>query len=267
MDEIVEITSVSNSMVKHAHSLTVPRKLKDATDLLCEGFHLVSEAFKSGLRVRYIFMSGKALETTSGKSIMVAAGAAKTKIFQVPDKIIGFLSETAAPQGIVAVTEKPVHPRPQKLIRSGLALYEVQDPGNVGTLFRSAEAFGADALFLSEGSCDPYNPKVVRASMGSLFRVPFETGVDSLALLEWARQTGAVNAALTQNDGIELTSMPLDRPILFWLGAEGSGLPDGLAASCDLKLRIPMTGAVESLNVGVAGSLSLFYKGFGRPVS
>ncbi len=261
-----KITSVSNSMVKHAHALTVPKKLKEEADLLCEGFHLVAEAFRSDLRVRYVFATEKALSGQEGASIATQAQALKTRVFEVPDKIIGYLSETAAPQGIVAVVEKPVPKRPSVLRKCALALYEVQDPGNVGTLLRSAEAFGAEALFLTEGSCDPYNPKVVRASMGSLFRVPFESSVEPRELMGWARGAGAVNAALTQGEGQDLTGIPLDRPVLFWAGAEGRGIPRVLADECELKVHIPMAGPVESLNVGVAASLALFYKGIGRPV-
>jgi TrmH family RNA methyltransferase len=266
MGEIPIITSVSNAMVKHAHSLTVPKKLKDSPDLLCEGFHLVTEAFRSGVRVRFVLATARALSGPVGAGILEAAGASRTKVFEVPDKIVGYLSETAAPQGIVAVAEKPVLKRPEALRNCGLVLYEVQDPGNVGTLMRSAEAFGAEALFLSEGTCDPFNPKVVRASMGSLFRVPFEHGVEPRGLMEWARSAGAMNAALVQGGDMGLPDIPRDRPILFWAGAEGAGLPDAIVGDCEARVRIPMAGSVESLNVGVAASLALFYKAFGRPV-
>lgn len=267
MSEIPSIQSVANSMVKHAHSLTVPKKARESDDFLCEGFHLVVEAFKSSLRVRFVFMSAKAMARPEGKSILESAHREKVKIFEVPDKIIGYLSETAAPQGVVAVAGKPVIPRPEVVSNCVLALHQVQDPGNVGTLIRSAEAFGTDVVFLTQGSCDPFNPKVVRASMGSIFRIPLEQGLSSGTIADWAKNKGLLQTALVQDSDHDLDEVPKDKPVLFWAGAEGQGLPAEITDHCDLRVRIPMTGSVDSLNVAVAGSLALFSKGFRRSVS
>jgi len=254
-------------MVKHAQSLTIPKKLKDSPDFLCEGFHLVAEAFKSRLKIRFVFATEKALARPEALVITRSAEIEKVKIFIVPDPVIGYLSETAAPQGIVAVAGKPLPRRPENVRSSVLALHQIQDPGNVGTLLRSAEAFGAEGVFLTEGCCDPFNPKVVRASMGSLFRIPYEFGLDWKGCMEWARSQGLLTVALDGNSEKTLADLPTDKPLLFWLGAEGQGLPMELKTACDFKVKIRMAGSVESLNVAVAGSLALYYKGFRRTLS
>jgi TrmH family RNA methyltransferase len=246
-------------MVKHAYSLKVPKKLKESGDFLCEGYHLAGEALQSRWKCRFLFITEQGRHHPEGREILEAAQKNKVRVFNVSSKIISYVSDTVTPQGILAVVEKPMPAWPQKPFGLVLAVHQVQDPGNMGTLLRSAEAFGVRAVFVTEESCDLFNPKVVRSSMGSIFRLPFQTGAGWNAYQEWFSKNGFYTYALTHRADKSLTEMKFTHPAAIWAGAEGKGLPEDLAASCHGKVRIPMEGKVESLNVGIAASLALFW--------
>ncbi|HET9869839.1 MAG TPA: RNA methyltransferase, partial [bacterium] len=251
-------------MVKHAYSLKKPRQLKDAVDFLCEGFHLVEEALASGLNLRYVFATAEAEKTGAGQELKAECHRQKVRWVPVHPKIIAYVSETAAPQGLLAVGEKPKPRPPQEGSDLVLCLDQVQDAGNVGTLLRSAEAFGAGGVFLTEGCCDLFNPKVVRSAMGALFRLPFQQGMTWEAVLEWSKPNGFSSLALTSHGADPLLEAALPAKTALWVGSEGAGLPEALMAACDARVCIPMTGRVESLNAAVAGSLALFWVRHGR---
>ena len=266
MTQLSKIESVQNSMVKHAYSLKIPKKAKDSLDFLCEGFHLVGEALKSGLKVRFIFATKTGWDHPDGKQILEKAHRAKVRCFEVTPKIVSYLADTITPEGILAVVGKPAAAWPQEPFSAVLCVFQVQDPGNMGTLFRSAEAFGAQGLLLTEGCCDPFNSKAVRAAMGSLFRVPFMAGENWYRYSDWLKVNRFKTYALAQKAQSALTEVEVPRPVAFWVGSEGGGLPEELVKACDETIGIPMAGQVESLNVGVAASLALFWARFRGPL-
>jgi len=267
MQPLSLIQSAQNSMVKHAYSLKVPKKAKDSLDFLCEGFHLVQEALNSGLKCRFIFATKEGWNHQEGKRIFADAQREKVRCFEITSKIVSYLADTVTPQGLLAVVGKPDQAWPSSPYALILAAHRVQDAGNMGTLFRSAEAFGAQALLLTEGCCDPFNPKVVRASMGSLFRMPFMAGQTWESYQDWLRQNQFHTYALAMESSDLLPAVTFRKPVALWVGAEGAGLPEPLAQSCEQRVHIPMLGKVESLNVGVAASLALFWAQNQNPVS
>lgn len=258
------IQSANNSMVKHAYSLKVPKKLKFAEDFLCEGFHLVLEAFKSDLRVRFVFATAEGYRHPEGQQILDLAKRHKTRCFEVTPQIISYLSETVTPQGMLAVAQKVETHYPDFDSGFLLGVYQVQDAGNMGTLFRSAEAFGIKGLLLTEGCCDPFNPKVVRSAMGSLFRVPFMTGKSWGEYMTWSKENNASSYALAQTASDNLIGKKFGDKNVLWVGSEGEGVPAELAEACDGRLLIPMKGQVESLNVAVAASIAMFQANMGQ---
>jgi RNA methyltransferase, TrmH family len=259
------IQSVSNSMVKHAFSLKASRKIRDQEDFLCEGFHLAEEAQKSRLHFRFIFGTKEAWQTPEGRRIDAVAHLEKTKTFEAPSKIISYMSDTVTPQGMVAVVRKIESAWPPENPRLLLGIYQIQDAGNLGTLLRSAEAFGAQGVFLTEGSCDPYNPKAVRSSMGSLFRVPLVHGLPWETFSRWANEKKIPMIGLAGGGEQSLLEVDREKPALLWIGSEGSGLPSELLKACSKRVRIPMKGQVESLNAGIAASAALFWYSTGGP--
>ncbi len=253
------IQSAQNSMVKHAYSLKVPKKAKESEDFLCEGFHLAEEAQKSGIHMRFIFGTKEAWNSPEGQRIEQAAHRDKTKMFEAPSKIIAYMSDTVTPQGIVAVAQKKEPLWPAEGARLILGLCQIQDAGNLGTILRSAEAFGAQGLFLTEGTCDPYNPKVVRASMGSLFRMPLTQGLPWQEYGRWADEKKIPMVGLAGKGEKSLLELDRTQPVLLWVGSEGEGLPADLLSACAYRVKIPMAGPTESLNAAVAASVALFH--------
>jgi TrmH family RNA methyltransferase len=149
-----------------------------------------------------------------------------------PPRVIGIFRRSSLPVGVRSTT---------------LALWQVGDPGNVGTLLRSADAFGA-GVALSEGCADPTSPKALRASMGAIFRVP----------LSRFDEPGGTRVALVPRGGTPLPEVPLDGEVVFVLGAEREGLPAEVLAGCAVHASIPQAGGAESLNVAMAGTVALY---------
>ena len=155
------------------------------------------------------------------------------------------MSELAHPPRVVAVYRREDLPRGTRPVT--LALWRVGDPGNVGTLLRAADAFGA-GVALSTGCADPTGPKALRASMGSIFRVPL-SGFDEAA---------GRRVALVARGGESLAEVDLSGEVVFVVGAEREGLPDDVLARCDVRATIPLPGGAESLNVAMAGTVALY---------
>jgi len=260
------VTSVQNSMVKHAHSLTVPKKLKESEDFLCEGYHLLREALESELKIRYVLSTESASRREEGRELFALAGRKKVRWVTAGEKILQYLSDQPSPQGLAAVVKKPEFQWPHETTDLVLAVHGVQDPGNLGALLRTAEAAGAGGIVLAEGCCDPFNPKSVRAAMGSLFRLPVQSGVAWRDAQAQFKAGNLQTVALMPRGSVSLAELKPERRV-YWVGAEGEGLPQDLSEACDLQARIEMKGRVESLNVSASAAIALFYKGFRGPVS
>jgi TrmH family RNA methyltransferase len=216
-----------------------------------EGLHLVQEALKSGLKLHTVFVR------SGDERLLDGLGIGDAEVLLVAEDV--FLSATATehPQGIAALVEAPNFP-PDVMLR-GNALVVVaaglQDPGNLGTLVRSAEAFGATGMMLLPGTVSLWNPKGLRASSGSAFRLPVVTlsANDAFATL---RSHGAQIIAAVARDGEG--DADLRGPSALLVGNEGAGLPEEWIAEADARVTIPLAGAVESLNAAIAGSLLLY---------
>jgi TrmH family RNA methyltransferase len=166
--------------------------------------------------------------------------------------LLAEVSTLAHPPRVVAVFRREDLPRGTRPVT--LALWRVGDPGNVGTLLRAADAFGA-GIALSEGCADPTGPKAVRASMGSLFRVPL-SGLD---------EAQGKRIALVPSGGVPLPELQVEGDVVLVLGAEREGLPEAVLASCDERTSIPQPGGGDSLNVAMAGAIALYELARRRP--
>ena len=217
---------------------------------------MVREALEAGAAIETIFATESMLQDAG---LMELARAAGVEIQPVGDAVIGALSETTTPQGIAAVAASTLEalgslpPKPDLV----LVLHEVRDPGNAGTLIRSAVAAEADAVIFTGTSVDPLGPKTVRASAGALFRTRVITA-DFDETLRSLRGGGAtvVGARVGAEDPPD--ACDFSRPIALVVGNEGWGLPPEVAEAMDVTVGIPMPGPAESLNVAVAGSILLY---------
>lgn len=183
-------------------------------------------------------------------------------VFDVDETVLKQLSDTRTPQGIVGVARIPLWDADcwQQRPRLVVALEHAQDPGNLGVVARTADAAGADFVVLGPGSADPFGPKCVRASAGSVFRIPVLTTTDVGGLFETAHAADLVCRGTAGDGSIELLSDDLDlaRPTMWILGNEANGLSEQAQQASDELVRIPMYGAAESLNVGIAAGILLY---------
>ncbi len=243
----MRLTSTSNPLVKLTRSLHTRAARKETGLCLLEGETLVREALSSGLKLRYIF----ATEIIEDLQI-----GSETVFHQVTEDLLGYMSTTSSYPAILAIAEPAIVTAP---LQSHLAIYleAIQDPGNLGAIIRTALAAGVDTIFLSEASVDVYNPKVLRASMGAVFRAYVQHR--SLAELQYQRVLGTsshqLNSRVQNYQDLHLSS---DESVLLLLGNEGQGLSsEALSLATDL-IQIPMDNGFESLNVLAAASVILF---------
>ena len=251
------ITSRDNAKIKYACRLREEEKLRAADGLFfAEGPKLCLELAKS-CALRTLYATRRALDRTpelaefDGRTVEITA--------PVAEKLAG----TKSSQDVFGLFEMPCWSSEALLAgaRRLLALEGVQDPGNVGTLLRSAAAFGFDGVLLSPGCAAPFSPKTLRASMGAAGRLPVAAVPDLPAALTALRGRGVTCLAAALYHSRPLDEAPRDCPggLCAVIGSEGQGLSDAAVAACDMAVRIPMTGLVESLNAGVAGSVLLWH--------
>lgn len=234
------------------------RKMREAEGLfLAEGVRVAEELLRSGIDLRLAVVAPSLEDTSRGRALHEALRALAA-YRRVSEAELARLADTSTPQGVVLVGAIPRATLDDIEAGAGplLVLDGVQDPGNVGTLVRAADAFGAGAVIALPGTADPWNPKVVRAAAGSLFRVPV-IQAEREALLGWlrARRT-ALYVADVRGPAIEDLALPA-RPALV-LGNEGAGVDETLARAADGTVAVPIRGGAESLNVAMAGSILLY---------
>ncbi|MGB8266522.1 MAG: RNA methyltransferase [Candidatus Velthaea sp.] len=241
-----------HARLSSVRELKTPRGRREQGRFAIEGPTLIAEARRSGLEPRELYGTPAAL---AGNPALVPS---ETPVFSVPEHAFARLSDVETPSGLLAVLDLPEGALEAVLARPGpvLLLAGVNDPGNAGTLLRSAEAFGAAGVLFGRGGVDPYSPKVVRAAMGSLFRLPLAV-VDAEPLLAAAAAAGRpVVAADTTGDDLDAAMLAADAIVA--IGNERRGVRDWLPR-WDQAVRIPQSGLTESLNAAVAGSI-IFYE-------
>ena len=223
-----------------------------------EGTRILEEAIRSGLRFRAVFFSQSA--ENKAERLLPQIGA-HVETLLLPDKLFATAVPSETPQGVAALVRWKEFSLDDVLAKapSGplLAIAGVQDPGNLGTILRSAEAFDATAVVLGEGTVSPFNPKVVRASAGSVFRLPLARTKLNDAVARF-REKGLRLIGTSSHKGVPVDQAKLDGSLVIFIGSEGAGLPRDLVSQMDELIVIPHSSRVESLNAGVAASIVLY---------
>jgi RNA methyltransferase, TrmH family len=258
-----------NALIKRLRQAFAHADLTDEGDCAIEGMHLVEEAIRSGLRFRAILFreSAQSLATRFLPQI-----GSHVETLLVPDKIFDSAVPSESPQGVAALVRLKGFSLDALLERIEVgpivAVVGLQDPGNLGTILRSAEAFGGAGVILGEGTVSRFNSKVIRASAGSLFRLPVvpansEGGIDAIVFK--LRGKGMRLLATSAHKGTPLDQAALTGTSAIFIGGEGAGLPKSLMAQMDETIAIPHSPRVESLNAGVAASIVLYVAARQRP--
>jgi TrmH family RNA methyltransferase len=253
------ITSIHNKRVARAVRLK-KRAMREKDRLfLVEGVQGVSEAMASGGQVQEVFTTAATEDRL--EDVVKAAEQAGIPVRPVSPEVMAHLTSTVTPQGVVAVAEFVDVPLPH-MIEGGdgllPVLVEVRDPGNAGTILRSADASGAAGVVFTASSVDVYNQKTVRATAGSLFHLPVTREVDVEEAVVLLREEGFAILAADANGARSVYDTDLSIPTAVLFGNEAHGLPDSALAFADQTIRVPISGRAESLNLAAAATLVLF---------
>ena len=245
------ITSRQNPLILRLRKLGSDKKTRRQEGaFLCEGAKLVGEALNWGANLEVLVVA---------EGTQIPAGLPwDVRRVEVPADLLKVISTVDTPQGMLAVCRAPDLTPPAELAPGRyLVLDGVQDPGNVGTVWRTADALGADGVFLLPGCAEPYSPKTVRATMGACFRLPvWETGLEELRVL-LERAGLPLYATALREDTADLRRADLRRAAVV-IGSEGRGVSQAVLDACALTLKIPMRERCESLNAAVAASIVLW---------
>jgi TrmH family RNA methyltransferase len=256
-ERLRQVSSRQNALLKKVRQAFTKHELTDEGECPVEGIKLIEEAIRSGLKVKAVVFS-KSGSTRADRLLPQINSHAETIV--VSDDIFRSVVDTESPQGVVALVNMPewsleeLAPNGDELIA---VCAGVQDPGNLGTIIRSAEAFGAAGIVLGEGTVSQFNSKVVRSSAGSLFRLPcVKSKLSSAMMILKAR--GLRLAGTSSHKGKALAEADFSGGIAIFVGSEGSGLPKDISSQIDEWVKIPHSEKVESLNAGVAASVILY---------
>lgn len=247
-----------NKLVKELRKAFFQAELTPDGYCAIEGAKILEEAIRSGLRIKTVFFSASA--AAKAAKLLPQLGS-HVETLLLPDALFSSTVPSDSPQGIAALVRMKTFSLEEIIAKSSsgplVVLAGIQDPGNLGTILRSAEAFNAGGVLLGEGTVSPFNSKVVRGSAGSAFRLPtVQTKLnDAIALL---KQNAVRLLATSSHKGVSLHEAKLTGPVAIFIGNEGAGVPRNMFSAMDELLAIPHSDQVESLNAGVAASILLY---------
>ena len=255
------ITSLSNPLIKQARSLRQKKARSESGLFLVEGIHPVGEAIEAGWDVKSVLFAPELLTSHFAKDLL------SRQFFEaqpVSAQVMESLAGKENPQGIIAIVrQKETHFSDIALLEKSVALVSPQDPGNVGTILRTLDAVGADALFLLEsqrnagGSVELYHPTVIRASMGTIFWKPvIQSSFEQF--IQWARQGTHQLIGTSAHGDVDYRTLIPQSPWILVLGNEQKGLSAEQMKACDVTVSMPMKGRVSSLNLAVAAGILLY---------
>jgi len=249
------IVSIDNTLIKETKKLKEKKHRVEKEEFIVEGFRFVSEAINSDFHVPYVFVSEAAKEKWEKYNLQEKLKK-DTRVFLVKEAALKSICSTETPQGIAAVVKNK-----QRLVDKEQGFYllvdKVQDPGNLGTLIRTAHAAGAVGVILTKGTVDVYNEKTLRATMGSIFYIPIIEDKE-LIITKGLIMDGfklIISSLDTQDNFYDVD---LKNKVIIAVGNEASGVSEEITEICSNKVKIPMPGGAESLNVAIAGSIMIY---------
>ena len=258
MDNI--ITSKDNPTIKLYQKLSSSKKERLQYGLfVLEGLRIVEDALREESGITQLILTEKAQERFGEE--LLQADLRSTRTIVISNELGNRIASTKSTQGVFAMCRIPIRRKAQSILRDDgkyLVLFGLQDPGNVGMMIRTADALGIDGVILS-GSCDLYSPKVIRSTMGSVFRMAIAIENDEETLFEELQQAGAVtSAAVIDKDALPVTECEFTGTQAVFIGNEGNGLPAGIAQRCTRRVIIPMHGNINSLNAAMAAGILMW---------
>ncbi len=259
--QVKEITSLANPIVKDIKALSQKKTRDETRTFMAEGLKLVIDAIELGWAIRTLVYAKSAKGKPLVEQIAARTIASGGLVLEVTEKVLSAITRRDNPQMVVGIFDQrwsalnDIHPKANE---TWVALDRVRDPGNLGTIIRTADAAGASGVILVGDCTDPFSMETVRATMGSLFAVPLiKTQADEF--LRWKKGSGAQVVATHLAGAVDYRVIDYARrPVVLLMGNEQSGLPEDLARQADALARIPQTGRADSLNLAIATAVMLF---------
>lgn len=252
------ITSRSNATIKFIRDLQTRKGRKDSGKFFIEGVRLVGEAISSKFPLDAVIYSPELMITDFAQEIVEQAKLAFIDLIEVSADVFASFSLKDGPHGIAAIGSQRFDSMEEKdLAGLWIGLEDIQDPGNLGTIFRSLDGAGGKGIFLFGNTVDPYHPTAVRSSMGAIFYIPIiPIPVD--AFIQWKRKNIMQCFGTVCDAGTSYRDQTYPQDMVLIMGSEQKGISDTLKDACDILITIPMTGKIDSLNLSNAASIVLF---------
>jgi len=259
--QVKEVTSLANPLVKDIKALALKKFRDQQNAFLAEGLKLVIDALELGWTIRTLVFAKAGKGNPAVEKVAARTVAAGGLVLEVSEKVLSAITRRDNPQMVVGVFAqrwtalKDIRPKGDDV---WVALDRVRDPGNLGTIIRTADAVGAKGVILVGETTDPFSVETVRATMGSVFAVPVAK-TDAAGFLQWRKGFPGLVVGTHLKGAVDYRTIDYGaRPVLLMMGNEQQGLPDELAAACDRLLRIPQAGRADSLNLAVATGVALY---------
>ncbi len=254
------ITSRANPLVQELRALAQKKVREQRGEFLIEGIQLVLQALQSDAQIRLLVVASELLTSKIARDAVRQQERAGTRIVHVSRAVFESIAEREHPTGIAAVVKIPARALDDLRVDENaifVALHQVSNPGNLGTILRTADAVNARGVILIGNATDPFSATALNASRGAIFAVPLVQMENESMLLHWCRENNVRIVTTSDKAAQNFWDADLRAPILFWFGNEGEGLPPEILAQGD-AVKIPMRGAVDSLNLAVAAGVILF---------
>ncbi|MEC9462075.1 MAG: RNA methyltransferase [Pseudomonadota bacterium] len=259
--QVKEVTSLANPIIKDIKALSLKKARDESKTFLAEGLKLVIDALDRGWTIRTLVYAKAGKGKPLVEKVAARAVAAGGLVLEVSEKVMSSITRRENPQMVAAVFEQrwtPLKEIQPKGTETWIALDRVRDPGNLGTIIRTADAAGAAGVILVGDCTDPFSMETVRATMGSMFALPL-VKTSPADFLKWKKSVDARLVATHLAGAVDYRTIDYkSKPVILMMGNEQSGLPDELAEAADKLARIPQVGMADSLNLAVATGVMLF---------
>ena len=255
------ITSTANPLVKRLRALAERKGRRREGAFFVEGLQPVWQAVEAGATIETFVVAPELLVSERAQELIAAREAQGAKVARVSAGIFAAFSDRDGPAGLGAIVRARTARLADLAVRPDapfVALHRIGNPGNLGTIIRTADATGAGGVILLGETTDPFAPAAVKASMGALFALPIAHVADPAEFFAWATERGVAVVTTSARAEHEHWAVRYPRPLALLLGSEGDGLPPDLLERGDLRVRIPMVGTAESLNLAVATGVLLY---------
>jgi RNA methyltransferase, TrmH family len=255
------ISSAANPLVKRVRLLADRKYRRREAAFVVQGIQPVWQAVEAGADIDVLIVAPDLLRHPGATAMVAGQEAAGVRVARLSAELFGRIADRDGPSGLAAIVRSALMSLGDLAVRPDsvfAALHTPGNPGNIGTIVRTASAAGAGGVIIIGASADPYDPAAVKASMGALFTVPVAHAASAQDFLTWAAEQHVTVAATSARGNAAIWDAELPLPLAFLLGSEGAGLPEAVLDAADLQVGIPMVGTAESLNLAMAAGILLY---------